>query len=65
MISLRCILFNDHKIIEKKAHKENNMVESTFVCSRCGKSEQEIMNVYNFKSEDDVIKILNNKLFKI
>lgn len=65
MFSLRCILFDDHKIVEKKECKENGMIESTFICSRCGKNEREILNIYNFKTEEDIIKVLNKKLFKI
>jgi non-homologous end joining protein Ku len=62
MISLRCILFNNHDIIEKKEYKDNNMIETTFVCSRCGKNENDIIKSYNLTSEKDFLKMLKKSI---
>jgi uncharacterized protein (DUF433 family) len=62
MFHLRCILFNDHKIIEKKQIEQENIIVSSFVCSRCGLNESDILKNYNNLSSEKLFKILKKTI---
>jgi hypothetical protein len=62
MNSLRCILFNDHKIIERKIIGDDGNTNFLYCCSRCGKEEKDIISNYNNLPIEEILKLIKKTI---